>query len=106
VTIELSGRKVVVTGGKLEFDRTIAETVADVVIWIREWKGDANELKRLLPKIEAQRWRHSRPMEHRRRPHSGASQWRYIDLTGSAAPALRVHIGNRQDFGNKIAPNG
>jgi hypothetical protein len=54
VTIELNGRKVVVTGGKLEFDRTIAEAVADVVIWIREWKGDVNELKRLLPKIEAQ----------------------------------------------------
>jgi hypothetical protein len=54
VTIELNGWKVVVIGGKLEFDRTIAEAVADVVIWIREWKGDVNELKRLLPKIEAQ----------------------------------------------------
>jgi len=54
VTIELNGRKVVVTGGKLEFDRTIAEAVADVVIWIRAWKGDVNELKRLLPKIAAQ----------------------------------------------------
>jgi hypothetical protein len=41
VTIELNGRKVFVTGGKPEFDRTIAEAVADVVIWIREWKGDA-----------------------------------------------------------------
>jgi hypothetical protein len=105
VTIELNGQKVVVTGGKLEFDRTIAEAVADVVIWIREWKGDANGLKRLLPKIEAQ-VASQPPMEHRRRPHSRASQLRYIDLTGSAAPALRVHIGNRQDFGNKIARNG
>ena len=54
MTCELNGRKVVVTGGKLEFDRTIAEAIADVVIWIRQWKGDVNELKRLLPKIEAQ----------------------------------------------------
>lgn len=54
MTSELNGRKVVVTGGKLEFDRTIAEAIADVVIWIRQWKGDVNELKRLLPKIEAQ----------------------------------------------------
>jgi len=54
VTLELNGRKVVVTDGKWDLDRTIAETVADVVIWIREWKGDVDELKRLLPKIEAQ----------------------------------------------------
>ena len=54
MTCELNGRKVVVIGGKLELDRTIAEAVADVVIWIRQWKGDVNELKRLLPKIEAQ----------------------------------------------------
>ncbi len=54
MTCELNGRKVVVTGGKLELDRTIAEAVADVVIWIREWKGNLNELKQLLPRIEAQ----------------------------------------------------
>ena len=54
MTLELNGRKVVVTDGKLDLDRTIAEAVADVVIWIREWKGDIDELKRLLPKIEAQ----------------------------------------------------
>jgi len=54
MTCELNGRKVVVTGGKLGLDRTIAEAVADVVIWIREWKGNLNELKQLLPRIEAQ----------------------------------------------------
>ena len=54
MTLELNGRKVVVTDGKWDLDRTIAETVADVVIWIREWKGDVDELKWLLPKIEAQ----------------------------------------------------
>jgi hypothetical protein len=54
MTCQLNGRKVVVTGGKLELDRTIAEAVADVVIWIREWKGNLNELKQLLSRIEAQ----------------------------------------------------
>ena len=54
MTCELNGRKVIVSGGKLELDRTIAEAAADVVIWIREWKGSLNELKQLLPRIEAQ----------------------------------------------------
>ena len=46
------------TGEERELVRTSAESVshqeADVVIWIREWNGDVNELKRLLAKIEAQ----------------------------------------------------
>ena len=58
MTLELGGRKVVVTGEQRELARTSAKSVshqeADVVIWIREWKGDVNELKRLLAKIEAQ----------------------------------------------------
>ena len=58
MTLELSGRKVVVTGEQREFAGTSAESLshqrADVVIWIREWKGDVNELKRLLAKIETQ----------------------------------------------------
>ena len=58
MTLELNGRQVVVTGEQCELARTSADSVslqgADVVIWIREWKGDVNELKRLLPKIEAQ----------------------------------------------------
>ena len=51
------------TDGKWDLDRTIAETVADVVIWIRECKDDVNELKRLLPKnrgaggVTAARWK-------------------------------------------------
>ena len=58
MTLELNGRQVVVTGEQRELPRTSADSVslqgADVVIWIREWKGDVNELKRLLAKIEAQ----------------------------------------------------
>ena len=58
MTLELGGQKVVVTGEQRELARTSAESAslqgADVVIWIREWKGDVNELKRLLAKIETQ----------------------------------------------------
>ena len=58
MTLELGGQKVVVTGEQRELARTSAESVslqgADVVIWIREWKGNVNELKRLLAKIETQ----------------------------------------------------
>jgi NAD(P)-dependent dehydrogenase (short-subunit alcohol dehydrogenase family) len=58
MTLELGGRKVVVTGEQRELAGTSAESLshqgADVVIWIREWKGDVNELKRLLAKIETQ----------------------------------------------------
>ena len=58
MTLELDGRQVVVTGEQRELARTSADSVslqgADVVIWIREWKGDVNELKRLLAKIETQ----------------------------------------------------
>ena len=58
MTLELNGRQVVVTGEQRELAGTSADSVslqgADVVIWIREWKGDVNELKRLLAKIETQ----------------------------------------------------
>ena len=58
MTLELGGRKVVVTGEQRELALTSADSAshqgADVVIWIREWKVDANELKRLLAKIETQ----------------------------------------------------
>jgi hypothetical protein len=58
MTLELNDRQVVVTGEQCELARTSADSVslqgADVVIWIREWKGDVNELKRLLAKIETQ----------------------------------------------------
>jgi NAD(P)-dependent dehydrogenase (short-subunit alcohol dehydrogenase family) len=58
MTLELNGRQVVVTGEQRELARTSAESVshdeADVVIWIREWKGDVNELKWLLARIETQ----------------------------------------------------
>jgi NAD(P)-dependent dehydrogenase (short-subunit alcohol dehydrogenase family) len=58
MNLELGGRKVVVTGEQRELARTTADSVslqgADVVIWIRDWKDDINELKRLLAKIETQ----------------------------------------------------
>ena len=58
MTLELNGRQVVGTGEQRELARTSADSVslqgADVVIWIREWKGDVNELKQLLAKIETQ----------------------------------------------------
>jgi transcription antitermination factor NusA-like protein len=56
MTLELNGRKVVVIGGTHDLDRTIGEAVSskrtNMVIWIREWKGDVNELKQLLPRME------------------------------------------------------
>jgi len=58
MTLDLNGRQLVVTGERRELARTFGEAVshegADVVIWIRKWKGDVNELKRLLAKIETQ----------------------------------------------------
>jgi hypothetical protein len=53
MTLELDGRKIVLIGAERELDRTIAEG-ADVVIWMREWKGEVNELKRLLRKLTTQ----------------------------------------------------
>jgi len=56
MTLELNGRKVVLIGGAHDLGHTIADSVShqgvDAVIWIREWKGDVNELKQLLPRME------------------------------------------------------
>ena len=44
MTLDLKGKKVVVTGGKHSVGRAIAEAVAregaDVVIWLRKWGDD------------------------------------------------------------------
>jgi NAD(P)-dependent dehydrogenase (short-subunit alcohol dehydrogenase family) len=52
MTLDLKGKKVVVTGGKRSVGRAIAEAVAregaDVVIWLRKWDGAGNEAK-VLP---------------------------------------------------------
>ena len=52
MTLDLKGKKVVVTGGKQPVEYAIAEAVAeagaDVVIWLRKWNDDANEAK-VLP---------------------------------------------------------
>ena len=55
--LELSGRKIVVTGEERELARTSAESAsnegAEVVIWVRDWTGDVDKLKQLLARIEA-----------------------------------------------------
>jgi NAD(P)-dependent dehydrogenase (short-subunit alcohol dehydrogenase family) len=47
VTLDLRGKKVVVTGGKHSIGRAIAEAVAregaDAVIWLRQWNDEVNE---------------------------------------------------------------
>ena len=52
MTLDLTGKKVVVTGGKHSVGRAIAEAVpregADVVIWLRKCKDELNEGK-VLP---------------------------------------------------------
>jgi NAD(P)-dependent dehydrogenase (short-subunit alcohol dehydrogenase family) len=52
MTLDLKGKRVVVTGGKHAVERAIVEAVAqegaDVVIWLRKWDDDGNEAK-VLP---------------------------------------------------------
>ena len=49
MTLDLTGKKVVVTGGKHSVGRAIAEAVAregaDVVIWLRKRDDELNEAK-------------------------------------------------------------
>jgi NAD(P)-dependent dehydrogenase (short-subunit alcohol dehydrogenase family) len=49
MTLDLKGKRVVVTGGKHAVERAIVEAVAqegaDVVIWLRKWDDDGNEAK-------------------------------------------------------------
>ena len=44
MTLDLKGKRVVVTGGKHHVERAIAEAIAregaDVVIWLRKWDDD------------------------------------------------------------------
>jgi NAD(P)-dependent dehydrogenase (short-subunit alcohol dehydrogenase family) len=51
MTLDLKGKKVVVTGGKHSVERAIAEAVAqeevDVVIWLCKWNDDGDEEKGL-----------------------------------------------------------
>ena len=62
MTLDLKGKRVVVTGGKHFVERAIAEAVAegeaDVEIWLRKWNDDGNEAK-VLPitqlEIQSQR---------------------------------------------------
>jgi NAD(P)-dependent dehydrogenase (short-subunit alcohol dehydrogenase family) len=51
MTLDLKGKRIVVTGGKHAVERAIAEAVtqegADVVIRLRKWNDDGNEAKAL-----------------------------------------------------------
>jgi glycerol-3-phosphate dehydrogenase len=104
MTLDLTGKKVVVTGGKHSVGRAIAEAVAregaDVVIWLRKRNDELNEGKVLpitLLQIPSQL------------PNGGAptSLWRQ---TG-AEILLVIRLGNRtahlilKDFWNKNAPD-
>ena len=55
MTLDLTGKKVVVTGGKHSVGRAIAEAVAregaDVVIWLRKCNHEVNEGKVLPIKL-------------------------------------------------------
>ena len=84
----------VVTGEERELARTSAEAAspegADVVIWIREWEGDASELKQLLAKIEAQVA--SQP-PNGTSPHTSfwrQSRWVHTNHTGRAVARTPV----------------
>jgi hypothetical protein len=85
MTLDLNGRQVVVTGERRElartFDEAVSHEVVEVVIWIREWKGDVGELKQLLSKSRL-RLHHSRTTEHHHIVHSGVSRWVHTNLTG------------------------
>ena len=68
MTLDLKGKKVVVTGGKRSVEHAIAKAVAeegaDVVIWLRKWNDDGNEVK-MLPitqlEIPSQRFNRASP---------------------------------------------
>jgi NAD(P)-dependent dehydrogenase (short-subunit alcohol dehydrogenase family) len=68
MTLDLKGKKVVVTGGKRSVEHAIAEAVADegpdVVIWLRQWNDDGNDVK-MLPitqlEIPSQRFNGASP---------------------------------------------
>jgi len=49
MTLDLKGKRIVVTGGKHSVERAIAEAVAeggaDVVIWLRKWNDDGMKRK-------------------------------------------------------------
>ena len=55
MTLDLSGKKVVVIGGKQFIGRAVAEAVAreeaDAVIWLRQSNGEVNEAK-VLPIVQ------------------------------------------------------
>ena len=82
MTLDLTGKKVVLTGGRHSVGRAIAEAVArqgaDVVTWLRKRNDELNEGKVLpLTLLEIP----SQLPNGERQPRSGAKQWRR-NLTG------------------------
>ena len=82
MTLDLTGKKVVVTSGRHSVGRAIAEAVAhegaDVVTWLRKCNDEVNEEKVLpLTLLEIP----SQLPNGERQPRSGAKQWRR-NLTG------------------------
>jgi hypothetical protein len=68
MTLDLKGKKVVVTGGKRSVEHAIVEAVAeegaDVLIWLCKWNDDGNEVKMLpitQPEIPSQRFNGASP---------------------------------------------
>ena len=106
MTLDLTGKKVVVTGGKHSVGRAIAEAVAregaDVVIWLRKCNDEVNEGKVLpitLLEIPSQ-----------------LPQWRSVNLAlapnNGAEILLVIRLGNARTsrltlkyFWNKNAPD-
>jgi NAD(P)-dependent dehydrogenase (short-subunit alcohol dehydrogenase family) len=101
VTLDLKGKKVVVTGGKHSVERAIAEAVAqkgaDVVIWLRKWNDDGNEAKALpITELEI---RSQRP--NGASPHKSLwrqSMGRQILLVTSITRHRRLRAGHRLTF--------
>jgi len=82
MTLDLTGKKVVVTGGKHSVGRAIAEAVAregaDVVIWLRKGNGELNEAKVLSTtqlKVPPQQSNGAAPISLWRQAMAGKSYW-------------------------------
>ena len=106
MTIDLIGKKVVVTNGKHSVGRAIAEAVAregaDVVIWLRKCNDEVNEGKVLpitLLEIPSQLPNGAAPISLWA-PNNGAEILLVIRLGNARTSCLTL-----KDFWNKNAPD-
>ncbi len=105
MTLDLTGKKVVVTGGKHSVGRAIAEEVAregaDVVIWLRKCNDELNEGKVLSMTL----------LEIPSQLPNGGSANLALAANNGAEILLVIRLGNRtshlilKDFWNKNAPD-